>query len=201
MPAQPGMEPSRARPEADAVVFAALGRGDVRAAATEVIQGQGPAVLRYLRSVLRDEPTAGDAFSQWAECVWRGLGGFRREASVRSWAFRLAWNTGMHVRGDAWHRKVRRFETGEASALADTVRTRTAVAVERQQRALDELRKELSAEDETLLVLRVDQGLSWREIAAVLAEEGMALDPNVLMKRFERLKARLRKLAKERGLL
>ncbi len=190
-----------ARAGFEAAVLAALDRGDVRAAATGLIHGHGPAVLRYLRSILRDEGSAADAFSHWAECVWRGLGGFRREASVRSWAFRVAWNSARQVRDETWNRKVRRFQTGEASALADAVRTRTAIAAERQKRALDEVRRELSPEDETLLVLRVDQGLSWKEIAAALAEEGTTLDPNALMKRFERLKERLRKMAMEQGLL
>jgi RNA polymerase sigma-70 factor, ECF subfamily len=188
--------------DVEVAVLEALDQGDLNRAATAAIRGYGVAVLTYLRSVLRDEATAGDAFSQWAESFWRGLGGFRREASVRSWAFRLAWNCALHVREEAWHRKGRRFEAGEASALADSIRTRTAVDMERRRRALDELRRELSAEDETLLVLRIDQELSWKEIADVLTrEEGAAVDPNALQKRYERLRERLRHMAAERGLL
>lgn len=188
--------------EVELAVLEALDRGDLNGAATTAIRGYGAAVLTYLRSVLRDEPRAGDAFSQWAECLWRGLGGFRREASVRSWVFRLAWNCALHVRDEAWNRKGRRFETGDASALAESIRTRTAVAMEGRRRALDELRRELSHEDETLLVLRIDQELSWKEISDVLTrEEGAAVDANALMKRFERLRDRLRRMAAKRGLL
>jgi len=49
--------------------------------------------------------------------------------------------------------------------------------------------------------LRVDKGLSWQEIAEVLAEtEDDPPDPVALRKRFERLKERLMKMAEKEGL-
>jgi len=158
-------------------------------------------VLRYLRSLLREEDDAAEAFSQFAENLWKGLPGFRDASSLRTWAYRLAWNAAQNLRDGAWRRKGRRFATGEASALAEDVRTRTAVVVERQRQALAKLRAALPVEDQSLLVLRVDQGLSWAEVAEILAEEGRAVDPAALTKRFERLKDRLAKLAREEGLL
>jgi RNA polymerase sigma-70 factor (ECF subfamily) len=175
--------------------------GDLGGAATAAIRGLGPAVLRYLRSLLRDEEDAAEAFSQFAENLWRGLPRFREESSLRTWAYRLAWNAAQNLRGGAWKRKGRRFATGEASALADEVRTRTAVVVERQRQALEKLRAALPVEDQSLLVLRVDQGLPWNEVAEILAEAGRPADPSALMKRFERLKDRLARLAREQGLL
>ena len=50
-------------------------------------------------------------------------------------------------------------------------------------------------------MLRIDQQLSWSEVAEVMAAEGTTVDPATLMKRFERIKARLGELARERGLL
>jgi RNA polymerase sigma-70 factor (ECF subfamily) len=47
----------------------------------------------------------------------------------------------------------------------------------------------------------VDQGLSWDEVAGVLAEGGAPARPDALMKRFERLKDRLGKMARDRGLV
>jgi RNA polymerase sigma-70 factor (ECF subfamily) len=113
----------------------------------------------------------------------------------------LAWNAAQNLRDGAWRRRGRRFATGEASALAEEVRTRTAVVVERQRQALERLRASLSVEDQSLLALRVDQGLPWTEVAEVLAEEGRQSDPAALMKRFERLKERLGRMAREQGLL
>jgi RNA polymerase sigma-70 factor (ECF subfamily) len=174
---------------------------DQRAAASAVIEALGPAILRYLRSMLRAEDDAADAFSQWAENVWRGLPAFRFGASLKTWCYRLAWNAAQNLRNEAWRRHGQRLATGQASMLAQSVRTRSVIVVERQRQALDELRAALDDEDRSLLVLRLDQGLSWEEVAAVMAGDGTPVEPATLMKRFERVKARLGKLAKERGLL
>jgi RNA polymerase sigma-70 factor (ECF subfamily) len=160
-------------------------------AATEAIRALGPAVLRYLRALLRDEADANDAFSYWAESVWSGLPGFRGASSLRTWALRLAYHAALAVRDRAWRRRVRPFTTGEASRLAETLRTASAVRVERQRRKLDAVIGKLSAEEQTLLSLRVDQGLSWEEVADVLSTDARRVDPGTVAKRYERLKGRL----------
>jgi RNA polymerase sigma-70 factor (ECF subfamily) len=175
----------------DERVRALLDAGDHGQAATEAIRDLGPAVLRYLRTVLRSEADAGDAFSYWAESVWSGLPAFRGDAPLRTWALRLAYHAALGVLDEAWRRRVRPFTTGEASRLAETLRTASAVRVERQRRKLDAVIGELSAEQQTLLSLRVDQGLSWEEVADVLSTDGRRVDPGTLAKRYERLKARL----------
>lgn len=200
-PAGPVYDPAvTAGPELESRTRALLAAGDVRAAATGILRGLGPQVLRYLRSVLRDDQDAAEAFSAFAEDLWRGLPSFRWEASLRSWAFRVAWHAALDLRNDAFRRHARRLETGEASALAAEIRT-TAPRLEAQRLALDALRDALSAEEQSLLSLRVDQQLPWDEVA--LAQEGDA-DPRTvaaLRKRFERLKERLGRLARERGVL
>jgi RNA polymerase sigma-70 factor (ECF subfamily) len=178
-----------------------LADGDRPAAATATIQDLGPPVLRYLRSMLRDEDDASDAFSIFAENVWRGLATWRGDGSLKAWSFRLAYNAAINLRNEAWRRRGRRFFTGEASALAEEILTRSHVKVERQRQALDRLRESLDVEDVSLLALRVDQKLSWAEIADVLAADGEPVEPAALMKRFERLKARLARMAKEQGLI
>jgi len=182
-------------------VLELLAMGDVRSAATEAIRGLAPEVLRFLRALLRDEADAADAFSEFAEHLWTGLGAFRGEASLRTWALRLARNAALNLRDEAWRRRGRPFATGEASALAEDLRTKSFVRVERQRAALDKLREALSMGDRMLLVLRVDQGLSWKEAAEVLAADGETPDVNALTKRFERLKDRLAKMARDEGLL
>lgn len=72
---------------------------------------------------------------------------------------------------------------------------------ERLRQEYLELRKGLSPEEQTLLFLRVDQELSWAEVAEALSEGGKAVDPDTACKRFERLKGRLRGLARGRGIL
>ena len=172
-------------------VRALLDSGAPADAATEAIRALGPAALRYVRTLLRDEADAHDAFSYWAESVWSGLPGFRGESSLRTWALRLAYRAALAVLDHAWRRRVRPFAAGEASRLAATLRTASAVRVERQRRRLDAVIAKLTAEQQTLLSLRVDQGFSWEEIAGVLSTDTRRLDPKTLAKRYERLKVRL----------
>lgn len=184
----------------EARIRALLAAGDTRAAATVAMQSFGPKIFGYLKVVLRDDTDAGDAFSLFSENLWRGIGTFRGESSFRTWAYRIAWNAALAVRDEAWRRHGRRLETGEASRLAEEIRT-TAARVERQRTALDALREELTPEEQTLLHLRIDQGLSWDEIAVVFGREGSPIESATLRKRFERLKERLAVLARERGLV
>jgi RNA polymerase sigma-70 factor (ECF subfamily) len=181
-------------------VQASLQERDLRAAATSAIRELGPRIVRYLRTTLRDEDDVSDAFSDWAESLWSGIGSFEGRSSFKTWAFRLAFNSMLSLRDKAHRRRERRFETGEASALAEEVRT-TVVSLERRRQRLDELRAELPPDEQTLLFLRVGEGLAWEEVAAVLTRESTRLDAAAVRKRFERLKAKLQKLARARGLV
>jgi RNA polymerase sigma-70 factor, ECF subfamily len=175
--------------------------GEQRLAATEAIRGLGPAVLRFLRSELHDEDDAGDAFSLFAEDLWKSLPGFRGESPLRTWAFRLAVHASSRIRQQAWRRRVRRFAPGEASAIAAEVRTASGVVRDRRSVELTKLRETLRPADYTLLILRVDQNLSWNEIAAILVRSSGPVSAAALCKRFERIKARLRQTAHREGML
>ena len=177
-----------------------LSAGDARTAATEVIRELGPSVFGYLRSILRDEEDAADAFSHFAEDLWRGIAQFRGESSVRTWSYKVAWCAAMHVRSDAYKRRGRRFEPGEASKLAEDVRTRSVIRDERRRRVLDRIRGSLTTEEQTLLFLRLDQELEWSDIAEVLSAGGAPVEPTALRKRFERLKERLAERLRDEGL-
>lgn len=188
-------------PALEARVRTLLAVDDTSGAATAVIETLGPGVLRYLRSFLRDEDDAADAFSIFAENAWKGLAQFRSDASIRTWAYRVAWNAAVNLKQEAWKRHRRRLATGAASVLAESIRTKSFVRVARQQDALDRLRRALSTEEQSLLALRVDQGFSWAEIAEILSSSGAPVQPNTLMKRFERLKERIAELARDEGLV
>lgn len=180
-------------------IRALLAAGDARAAAVEAVTGYGPEILRYLRGLLGNEADAQEAFSASAERLWQALPGFRGEASMRTWAFRLAWSAASDLRKDAWRARGRRLETSEAAALATDGRTKSHLRVEAQRSALEVLRGALSLEEQCLLQLRVDRGLSWAECAEVLRREGRAARPEALMKRYQRIKDRLGQLSRERG--
>ncbi len=177
-----------------------VGQGLVKEAATLVIQVLGPEILGYLRAVLRDEDRAGDAFSKFAEGVWRGLVGFRGDSSLRVWCYRIAWNKVAEQRRDPYLLRRERFATSMISRVAGNVFATTAAEVERRSDALQRLRAQLEPEEQTLLTLRVDRKLTWREVAEVLAVEGAPVDEAALRKRFERLKGNLARAAREAGL-
>jgi len=177
-----------------------LDAGDPAGAATETLRAVGPPALRYIRSLLRDEDDARDAFSVFSEAVWRGLPDFRGASSLRTWAFRIAHRASSRVRDEAWRQHRERLATTQASRLAEEIHS-TVPRLERQRAGLERLRATLGDDDRSLLALRVDQGLSWAEIAEVLSGDETPLDANTVTKRFERLKERLARLARKEGLL
>ncbi len=184
--------------EVEARIVALLASGEFRGAAIEVIRGYGPRALGYLHRLLGNETDAADAFSLFAEQVWRGMANFEGRSSVKTWAFKAAWSAAMKVRDDAWRRLREGLPTSAASHLADEVRTNTAIRFENLRQELEVLRSELTAEDQTLLALRLDQELTWDEVAEVLSTEGRMVDSAALRKRYERIKTRLATIVKER---
>ncbi len=182
-------------------IRALLERADTRGAAGEVLRAIGPKILGYQRAVLRDEDDAADAFSLFAETLWKSLPSFRWESSLKTWTFRIAWTAAQRIRSDAFRRRGRRLMTSEASRLAEEIRTHSAVRREVQADRLSRLRASLTPEEQTLLVLRIEQELSWDDIASVLSGDGPPVQAPALRKRFERLKERLGKMARAEGLL
>jgi len=183
-------------------IASCLDRGDVKQAATEALRGYGPQILAYLAGVLRDDEAAAEVFSEFSEDLWRGIGAFRRESSFRTWAYRLAWNAARQLARDPFRKRGRRLMTSEWSAIAQEIRSSAATQREFEiQGRLAKLRTALHPDEQSLLILRVDRELSWKEVAQVMSESETPLDEAALRKRFERLKARLHKMAKKEGLL
>jgi RNA polymerase sigma-70 factor (ECF subfamily) len=175
-----------------------LSVGNLRQAATEAIRGYGPYLLQFLRGLLGNEAEAEEAFARTAERIWRGLPDYRGEAAPRTWCFRLAWSAAADLRKEAWGRRRRRLETGEAAELAAAEGTATWLRQERLRLSLTALRAALDLDDQGLLQLRIDQRLSWVECAEVLAVGPKAPTAETLMKRFERIKTKLKSLAAAR---
>lgn len=110
-----------------------LDRRDLAQAATEALEGYGPQIFGFLTAILRDSDTANDAFSDFSEDLWRGIGSFRRECSFRTWAYALAWNAARQLLRDPFRRRSRRLETSQWSRIAARVRSSTARAGSRSE--------------------------------------------------------------------
>ena len=185
------------RNEVEAAIRARRDADDAHGAATAAIRSYGPQILAYLRAVLRDEDAAAEAFSRFAEGLWKGIARFRGDASALTWAYRIAWGAVREVRRDPYRRRARRLDTSAASRLAAEIRESTASHLGTSDLdRVSRLRASLEPDEQTLLILRLDRELPWREVALIFEVE-----ESTLRKRYERLKARIRKLAREEGLL
>ena len=122
---------------------------------------------------------------------------------MRVWCYRLAWHAAARFLRDPYRGRGRRLETTELSRLIDEVRSSVFLGRDQARQAtLDRLRGGLSPDERALLVLRVDRGLSWGEVALVLSDEqGAPVEESALRKRFERLKEKLAGQARREGLL
>ncbi len=177
-------------------------RGDLQPAATEAIRWLGPEILGYLAAMVKSEADAAEVFSQFAEDLWRGLPGFRWDSSLRTWAYRIAYHAAARFARDPYRQRGQRFETTMASRIADDVRRSSVLRQDQREQQLAALRAELDPDERTVLILRLDRGLSWREVAEVLAAQGEAPpDEAALRKRFERIKDKLGKKARQAGLI
>lgn len=204
-------EIARARLEGE--VKAACQAQDWTGATTALLRGYGPEVYGFLAAIHRDETEAGDAFALLAEAVWKSLPRFAWDASARTWTYAVARNVSRTMRRDAARlgRRAPRADSAALSQVAEKVRTQTSAFLRTEKRSrLQELRDELPEEDRMLLVLRVDRGLAWNELARVLresegeeplAEGEVTREAARLRKRFQLVKDRLREMAKAEGLL
>lgn len=174
-------------------------------AATRALESYGPELYGFLVSYLGNESDAAEVFSQVGEDLWKGLPSFGLGCSVRTWLYVLARHAASRFRRSPWNRR-----TGDShlDAVVDAVRTRTQpwlrTDVKDRFRAL---RDALDPDDRSLLVLRVDRGLSWEEVARVTlsleAPDAAVLgrETDRLRKRYQLLKDDLRRRAREAGLL
>ena len=192
----------RMSPSLDEAICAHLAAGEHADAVTKTIEGHGPNIVEYLCVVLRDEDAARDVFGHLCEELWKSIGTFRGDSAFRTWLYTLVMRAVSRYRRDGYRRRGRALVTGEASKLALEHRSATPLYQRTEVKdSIARLREALEPEEQALLFLRIDQGLSWSEVAAVLSEEGEAVEPAALRKRFERAKARLKQLAVAEGLL
>ena len=185
---------------------------DGKRAATILIEAYGREIRGFLDSRLgcRDEAT--EVFSAFAEDLWRGLDSFRWQCSARVWLYTLARHAASrHVR-DVRKRRARSVPLSQAGPLPEiqqAVRTATLVSAQTESRSrAAKLRETLPLDDQTLLILRVNRKLGWKEIAQVMTYEGEVvpeakLEKEVvrLRKRYQLVTERLHRLAVEQGLV
>src|SRR4029077_10416242 len=125
------------------------------------------------------------------------------ESSLRSWLYTLARNALNQLRREPRRKRDRNVALSAAPEVAAVVRTVTR-DIQRTE-VKDEfrvLREQLDPEEHEILLLRLDRGLAWKDIARILGGDDQSdARASALRKRFERAKQRLKKLAIEHGLI
>jgi RNA polymerase sigma-70 factor (ECF subfamily) len=189
-----------------------LAQGDQAGAATLAIRGYGAEIYGFLVAFHRDAQESAEVFAGFSERLWRDLGTFRGDSSFRTWAYSLARHASLNHCRDARRRARRQQplpESAELAAAVALVRTRTVSYLRTERRTrFAALRESLPTEDQALLVLRVDRGLAWNDLARVLHDGGPPLDEPALAreaarlrKRFQLIKARLLELGRQAGVV
>lgn len=183
---------------------------DYERAVSEAIVGYGPELLGFLVNLLQDHERASEVFSQTCEDMWVGIRTFQWRSRFRTWAFAVTRRAYQRFlsRERRWNHR-RLSDATEPQVLADKVRTATFPYLRTDVKScVTALRQQLSPTEQTLLILRVDRNLPWKEVAQVMTDPENELDESALKclagrlrKRFERVKQRLRIEAEATGLL
>lgn len=179
--------------------------GDLDGTMAAAVEGYGAELFGFLVGLTRDPIAADDVFSATCERMWRGLPKFRWDSTLRVWSYAIARNEFLRsTRSTA--RQKREIPVSHIASIQQAMdRVRSTTPVHERTAVKDKfakLREQLAPEDHMLLGLRIDRKMAWNEIARVLAEaDGDAVDITreaaALRKRFERLKAKLRELARQ----
>jgi len=206
------MSTSEAQAELEARAREASERGAFDEATTCLIEAYGGDLLRFLCSRLHDASAASDVYSEVVERLWRGLPRFEWRYGARAYCYAIARNTAINYVTAASRRPERNMSLSSAGLSQVVERTRSETLPYLRTEIKDRfrrLREELPLEDQTLLTLRLDRGLEWRELALVMTfsegeqptEEALTREAARLRQRFSAAKDKLRRFAEREGLI
>lgn len=147
----------------DAALVARAQRGD-RTAFEQLVRRHQRGLWHLARRYTRSDADAADVTQQAFVRAYQALSGFRGEASVRSWLYRIAINLSLN--------SVRDRGREQPSEIADDALTVAAVGAsglerERRTAALRTAIAGLPPKQKLVLELRVFDELSFREVAAL----------------------------------
>jgi RNA polymerase sigma-70 factor, ECF subfamily len=181
--------------------------GDLDLALQATLRKYGAEIVGFLAGVMDEPDLADDVFSAFSQRLWKGLGGFRWQCSLRTWCYTVARNELARHRAGAAAHKARHIGLSTAGSIPG----RPALSPHPLQRssfldAFVRLRSSLAPDDRQLLVLRVDRNLPWRDLALLFLDaettpEELSREAARLRKRFQLVKRQLARAAADSGLL
>ncbi|MBI3696001.1 MAG: sigma-70 family RNA polymerase sigma factor [Acidobacteria bacterium] len=185
-------------PEQDVELIEELQAGSDRAFAFLVATYQRP-IYNFVFRLLEDPADAPDVTQEVFLKVFRNIGEFRAECSLKTWIYRIAVNEASNLR--RWFSRHRRNETSLdereqgcpalADVLADTQETQyERVLRHERMRAVETALSQVKESFRVTVVLRDIEGLSYEEIAEVMQVSLGTVKSRILRGR-EALKHRL----------
>ncbi len=170
-----------------------------------VLRDHGSEIFGWMLASLPGEPEAADAFSLFSEDLWKSLARYDGRCSMRTWCYMLARHAVARVArgsrgGVPAGAAAVPLSQARVSRLAEEGREPTVEHLRTEVKdRVRALREQLDPDDQTLLVLRVDKDLPWRDISLVFlgpdaTDAELTKHAALMRKRFERLKAKLRAL-------
>jgi RNA polymerase sigma-70 factor (ECF subfamily) len=155
--------PASPAPEAEETTLLLAAQAGDRAAFARLVEAYWPRLYRWLYHLTRDRHLAEDLAQETFLKALANLGRFRAGTNFRAWLFRIGHNAFANV-----HRATRR-----RTPLPDDLPARDQGPVERacSREALAGLAsavERLPTDFKAALLLRVEEGLSFRQIAGVL---------------------------------
>jgi RNA polymerase sigma-70 factor (ECF subfamily) len=158
--------PAFDQPTDDAVDAALLARwraGDERAA-TELVRRHAPGLARFAAS-LGERADVDELVQDTFVRAFQALDGFRGDSSLRTWLFTIARRLVLDRRRAGARRRTREVDTPADAAVEHSALD--AVVADETQGRLREAVERLTPMQREVFTLRVTEGLSYKDIAAV----------------------------------
>jgi RNA polymerase sigma-70 factor (ECF subfamily) len=154
--------------------LARQGQGGDEEAFGALVERHHAAVYRVALSFVSDPDLAQDVTQETFLKAFRGLGGFRGEAAFRTWLFTITTNTARSMLRRQTRRKETELDDAPPVASGGPDPSERAVAA-REAADARALLGRLPEKQRLSVQLRVDEGLSFREIGEVIgSSEGAA---------------------------
>jgi len=194
------------RPDIDEAVQRLCLAGDYRGAATQVIEKYGKELYRFTRNRCRTDADADDVYSIFCEDLWRGVRNFGWRCGLRGWLYKLARHARHRFATAPERRLERNLELSDMVQLLPECPSHESTDHQESgvRAQLRGLRQRLNEEERAIVTLRVESGLSFREMARALnshatelSDEDLTREASRLRKRFQLAKRRLQRWAVE----
>jgi RNA polymerase sigma-70 factor, ECF subfamily len=176
---------------------------DPRALADAAIRAYGAEIFGLLVA-LHGRSDAQEVYGAFAEGIARSAAIYRGEASLRTWAYAVARKVGLRHLRDQRRQRARFSPLAHHPSALERRASSRSPSLSAEER-LEHVRAKLSHADRELLILRVDRGFTFAQIARITAtfeRDADALERAEarLRQRYAGIKRRLRDLLAEEQL-